>query len=340
MVENYDSEAPQIIKDFMRFIKVNMNHSNKTADEYYLDLRIFFRFMKQERGIAPPDMPFDEIPINDIDLEFVSGIKRTDLNNYIDYLRNERVVHEGTAKESKGLSAASTQRKIACLKSFYNYLCEKTEKLTINPTMGLIVPRIKKHLPSYFTQEESFKLLSSVEGRHEKRDFCILIIALSCGLRVSEIVGIDVQDIRTSAGNQFLNIVGKGGKERQVFLNKVCIDAINDYLSIRETEYKPETGHEDALFLSQQHKRISVDAVQNLVKKAEKDAGLRKYSPHKLRHTAATLMMQNGVDVRTLQELLGHSKLATTEIYCHVNEDALRTASRANPISRFSKEDT
>jgi site-specific recombinase XerD len=149
-------------------------------------------------------------------------------------------------------------------------------------------------------------------------------------------VSIDVQDLRLNTGSPFLNIIGKGRKERQVFLNDACLDAIETYLTVRDS-YAPEKGHEDALFLSRKHKRMSVDAVQAMVKKSMKEAGLRPFSPHKLRHTSATLMLQNGVDVRTLQELLGHANLSTTQVYTHVNSDNLRIASRANPISKVKR---
>lgn len=334
---NYRTDAPMVIKDFLRFQKRNKDHSDKTIDEYFFDLRTFFRFIKMDRGAVPTDTPFDEIDISDVNLELIKGITKVDINSYVDYLRSDRIVNEGSIKETQGLSAAATQRKVACLKSFFAYYYETLNKLDRDPTLGVIVPKIKKTLPKYLTENESFRLLDAVKGINEERDYCILLLFLASGIRVSEIVGINVQDVsraREEKDSSFLKIVGKGKKERQVFLSPACVEAIEDYLAVREQKYAPEKGHEHALFLSRKHARMSVDAVQDMVKKTMLAAGLNPYSPHKLRHTAATLMLQNGVDVRTLQEVLGHASLSTTQIYTHVDADALRTASRANPLSK------
>lgn len=333
---DYRAEAPQIVKDFLRAQKTIHNHSDKTINEYFLDLRTFFRYMKCERATAPPDVPFDEIDIKDITLEFAAAITKIDINNYVDYLRSDRVANKGARNESIGLAASTTQRKIACLKSFFSYLCEETEQIDKNPTLGVVTPKAEKRLPAYLTEEESLRLLAAIEGLNAERDYCIILLFLISGIRVSEICNIDVTDISFSADQYFLTIFGKGKKQRQVYLSESCVEAINDYLAVRESLYKPEE-HETALFLSRHHKRISVDAVQLLVRRAMKAAGLRDFSPHKLRHTAATLMLQNGVDVRTLQEVLGHQNLNTTQIYTHINSDALRVAASANPISRAKK---
>lgn len=330
---DYRLEAPPIIKDFLHFEK-NIDHSDGTIEEYFLDLRTFFRFMKQERGIAPADTPFDEIPIGDIDIDFIKGISKIDINNYISYLRSDRAVNEGTPTETRGLSPATTQRKIACLKSFFGFLCETMGTLQANPTHGVVVPRTKKTLPQFLTLKESNQLLDSVKGINEERDYCILLLMLTCGLRISEVRGINISDLRLDPEESFLRIVGKGRKERQVYLNEACIESIKDYLNVREEKYKPDELYKDALFLSRKHARIGVATIQDLVEKHIKTAGLPPRSPHKLRHTAATLMLQNGVDVRTLQTVLGHKNLNTTQIYTHVNEESLRVASRANPLSR------
>ena len=136
-----------------------------------------------------------------------------------------------------------------------------------------------------------------------------------------------------------MTITGKGNKQRQIYLEDACLDALEDYIAIRESRYRPKEGHEKALFLSRLHLRMSVDAVQAMVKHTLLAAGLspKKYSAHKLRHTAATLMLQNGVDVRTLQEILGHENLNTTQIYTHVDSDSLRVAAKANPLSKPRK---
>lgn len=331
----YKDGAPAPVLDFLRYIELNLGHSSKTAEEYYLDLRTFFRFMKQERGIAGTDTPFDEIDISDIDKDFIEGIRKTDIYNFIDYLRGYRTGHMD-GHETVGLATTTTKRKLATLKSFFSYLATGVEIISSDPCAGIVMPKIPQAVvPKYFTEKEAMKLLNSVSGINEARDYCIVLIFLTCGVRVSEIVGINLQDLKLDdSDQQFLTIRGKGNKERQVFLSDACVDAINDYLRIREDTYQPDWQSKSALFLSRKHNRMSVDAVQMMVKKATKRAGLQELSPHKLRHTAATIMVQNGVDIRTIMDVLGHEDLSTTQIYTHCSDGQLRVAVRANPLSK------
>lgn len=333
---DYRTDAPPIVKEFLRFLKTGKNLSDKTINEYFLDLRTFLRFMKLERAIVDPDTRFDEIDVTDIDLNFVRGIRKVDINSYIHYLRSDRIINEGSKKEKQGLSAVSSQRKIACIKSFFAYCTETADLIDKDPSTSVIFPKEPPKLPAYLSEEECYKLLNSIEGTYADRDYCIILFFLTSGLRVSELVSIDIQDLQTEKDNYFLKVKGKGGKERQVYLSEACINAALKYLETRSNS-KQGSPKSDALFLSRRNDRMSVDAVQKLVKKAMRAAGLREYSPHKLRHTAATLMLQNGVDVRTVQEVLGHDNLSTTQIYTHVNSPMLREASRANPISRIGK---
>ena len=293
--------------------------------------------MKRQRGLVEDGTPFDDIQIKDLDMNFVKDITRQDIMDFIEYLRMDRIAYEGTAREENGISPTSARRKLSCLKAFFNYLCVHKEALTVDPTQGVIAPKLAKTLPKYFTEDQSLKLLGAISGRNEERDYAIILLALTCGLRVSEIAGINLSDLRIEDGENFLTIRGKGAKERQVYLTDACIEAMKDYIDVREISYHPEKKHENALFLSQKHSRISTDAVAALVRKACLKAGVTPLSPHKLRHTAATLMLQNGVDVRVLMDVLGHSSLSTTQRYTHVADDALRVASEANPMSRVKK---
>lgn len=341
---DYRTDAPQIVKDFLRYEKRNRNLRDKTIDEYYLDLRLFFRFMKQERGIAPADTPFDDLPIDDIDIAFVRGINKQDVNNYIDYLRSDR---EGLATKNRelkngqklGLEATTTRRKLVSIRTFFNYLVTVTDQMETNPVIGAVAPKLTETLPEYLTQEESIALLKSIEGPQSDRDYCIILFSLCCGLRVSEVVGIDIPDIRMIENDQvaYLHIRGKGGKHREVFLPQNCIEALNAYLETRDS-YKPKEDAEDALFLSQKHERISPRAVQRLVEKATKQASIRRISPHKLRHTAATMMLSQGVDIRSIQEILGHKAISTTQRYTHVASSELRQSiERGNPLSSVTR---
>lgn len=332
------SEASPVIADFIVFLQTNENKSKKTIEEYYLDLRMFFRFLKRDRGAAPADTPFDDIPINDISIDLIRNITKADINNFVYYLRAERTTNAYSAQYGEhNLGVAAAKRKIACLKTFFGYLCEATGQLDKNPTLGVSTPGEGQHIPVYLSESDCRKLLSSISGTNEARDYCIILIFLTCGLRVSELAQLNVQDIRgDEEEGQFISFAGKGGKSRQVFLSAACVSAIKDWLEIRPT-YNPLDSDKNALFLSRKHNRISVDAVQALVKSATAKAGVKTVSPHKLRHTAATLMLENGVDTRTLQEVLGHSNLNTTQIYTHVNSSALRVATAANPVSRMGR---
>ena len=325
------SDAPQILRDFLIYHETIRGHSKATVDEYYLDLRTFFRFLKLSRGLVPRTTELDEISIADVDVPFVASVTLAEVYDFLAYLARDRVKQANSPEPEYGLSASSRARKISAIRSFFKYLTMKAKLLDENPVQDLDSPKIPKTLPRYLTLEESQRLLSAVEGKNRERDYCILCIFLNCGLRISEIVGLNVSDYR----GESLRVVGKGNKERTVYLNDACRDAIDRYLEVRKLLAPPRVT---AMFLSNRRARISCDSIQVMVKKNLTKAGLDAslYSAHKLRHTAATLMLQNGVDVRTLQEVLGHENLNTTQIYTHIDNAELRTAADANPLSSFS----
>ncbi len=287
---DYRTEAPSLIREFLTYHETIQGHSRKTVDEYYLDLRSFFRFMKLEKGKAPRTAQLDEISIDDVDIELVRSITLTDVYAYMSYLTRDR-----------SLGAAARARKIATIRSFYKYLTNKAKLLPENPMQDLDSPRLKKSLPRYLQYNESIQLLESVDGPNKERDYCILTLFLNCGLRISELVSLNMTDIR----EEQLRILGKGNRERILFLNGACRQAISDWMTVRGTQAIID---KNALFITRKHTRITRAAVHKLVKKHLLEAGLdsSQYSSHKLRHTAATLMLQNGLDVRILQEVLGH----------------------------------
>ena len=326
---DYRSEAPEIIKEFLSYHEVVKGHSIKTVDEYFLDLRTFIRFIKQKRNLSPKAQPFDEIIINDVDLSFFATVTKTDIYDFMSFLSRDRATKPRSYDKEFGLSAGSRARKLAALKSLYKYLTIKTEKLKNNPLEAFDAPKTRRTLPKYLSLDESKALLSNVSGRNTIRDVCILTLFLNCGIRISELVGLNLSDIRVDN----LRVLGKGNKERVVYLNDSSAAAINSYLSIRA-----KMGVDcPALFLSEQKQRITRATVHRLVKLHLGEAGIdsSSYSAHKLRHTAATLMLKNGVDVRTLQELLGHEHINTTEIYTHIENTDLRIAAAANPLAGF-----
>lgn len=328
MAIDYRSDSPQILLDFLSYHETIRAHSKRTVDEYYLDMRNFFRYLKQIRDPALRSKNLDEIDILDVDLPFIRTITLTDIYGYLTYLSRDRAVHQNSEISNKGLNAASRARKLATIRSFFNYLCNKMHLLEENPCKDIDTPKQMKSLPRYLTLDESLSLLEAVDGQNRERDYCILTLFLNCGLRISELIGLNLSDIQDDA----VRVLGKGNKVRIVYLNQACKDALERYLTVR----RPITGKDrDALFLSERNQRISRSMVNALVKKHLSAAGLdsTRYSSHKLRHTAATLMLQNGVDVKAVQEVLGHEHLNTTEIYTHIDNESLRVAAKANPLS-------
>lgn len=314
-------QLPVYVADFINYIITIQGKSLNTAKEYFYDLRTFFRFIKVHKKLVPvKDINFNDIIVSDLDIDTIKKISLSDLYAFMSYISINR-----------DNSASSRARKVACLRSFFNYLNKKAMLIDSNPASELESPKARKRLPKYLDIDESMALLNVVDGPFKERDLAILILFLNCGLRLSELVNINISDIRDDK----LTVIGKGNKERTIYLNKSCINAINNYLKVR-----PVDGVKDknALFLSKRKQRISTKTVQFLVKKHLNNAGLdtSKYSVHKLRHTAATLMYKYGnVDIRALQSILGHQSIATTEIYTHVDDNTLRDAIDSNPLSSF-----
>ncbi|MFT8889961.1 MAG: tyrosine recombinase XerC [Ethanoligenens sp.] len=314
---------PKSVKDFLVYMETIKGKSPNTVREYANDLRTFFRFIKQMRSLVPKEMPFAEITIDDVDLSFLASITLADIYEYLYYITNER---------KNG--AATRSRKVSSLRSFYNYLCERTGVLHENPTRNLEAPKPKKSLPKYLTLEESMEFLNDIGGEFATRDYCIMTLFLNCGMRLSELVGLNLSDIRSST----MTVTGKGNKQRTIYLNEACLQALETYLKQRPCD---SVKDRDALFLSKRLQRISPKTVQWIVQKNLERAGLgnRGLSTHKLRHTAATLLYQHGgVDVRVLQEILGHENLNTTEIYTHLSDKQLQDAADHSPLAHFSKQ--
>lgn len=317
------NEASQIVKDYLLFMQTVKGKSPKTVDEYFIDLRTFFRFIKVHKKLVDASTPFENIKVDDVDLAFVKSITLNDAYEFMNFLVRER------------MNGASTRaRKTSSIKSFFNYLTVKKHLLEYDPVKELESPKRKKTQPKYLTLEESINLLNAVDGKHKERDYCIITLFLNCGMRLSELVGINITDIRPDSS---LRLLGKGNKERVIYLNSACTSAIEDYLRVR-----PMDGviDKNALFISAHNKRMSPKTVQALVYKYLEKIGLdsQGYSCHKLRHTAATLMYQHGgVDTLVLKEILGHENLGTTQIYTHLNTKQKQDAVNSNPLSKVKK---
>ncbi len=329
------SDAPVILREFLSYHETIKGQSRRTVQEYYLDLRMFLRFMKLMKNDMPYDTDLDTISIRDIDLDFIRSISVTDVYDFLSYLSNDRVILENTRSESVGLEPSSRSRKLSAIKSFYKYLTVRTRMLDENPVKDLEYPKIRRSLPKYLTLEQSSKLLQAVHGVNEVRDFAILMIFLNCGVRISELVGLNLSDVYDDR----LRVVGKGNKERFVYMGSTCQAAIARYCS-EVRSHIDGISDNPALFISRDKNRMSTSAVHRLVKKHLAAAGIdaTQFSAHKLRHTAATLMLSGGVDVKTVQEVLGHEHLNTTEIYTHIENTELKIAAEANPIAHLDLE--
>ena len=319
---SFIDEAPQIIKDYLFYMQTVKGKSQKTVDEYYIDLRTFFRFIKLQRGLVPNDSEFENISISDVNLELVKTVTLNDAYEFMNYIQRER--------KNQNVTRA---RKCSSLKGYFNYLATKKCVLDSNPVEQLEVPKKKKSLPKYLTLEQSLELLNAVDGDYKERDYCILTLFLNCGLRVSEMASLNYTDIHQ---DDTMRVVGKGNKERIIYLNSACVSAIENYMRV------PVDGVKDkyALFISRNHRRMSVKTIQAMVYKYLEKIGLNAqgYSCHKLRHTAATLMYQyGGVDIRVLKDVLGHENLGTTEIYTHLSSEQMKNAAEKNPLSKVKQ---
>jgi len=315
-------DIPLILEDYLNYMETIKGVSPNTVKEYFFDLRTFFRFIKLRYKFTDSNMNFEEINISDIDLDLIKKINIQDLHAYISYADKKR---------DNGNFAKS--RKVASLRSFFDYLYSKVNLIVKNPAEALEFPKTENRHPVYLTLEQSELLLNTVlENKNEeyrKRDYAIIMLFLNCGLRLSELSSIDIDKIKD---NDTLSIIGKGNKERTIFINEACILAINDYIKIRPKD----PIDEKALFISKRKNRMSNRAIQHMIDRYLEKSGLDTsiYSTHKLRHTAATLMYKYGnVDIRALQEILGHESVSTTQIYTHIDNERLRDAIKSNPLA-------
>lgn len=319
-----EKDNPPYLNDFLDYMITIQNKSPNTIKEYNYDLATFLRFLKIHFNLTS-ETELKNIKFNDVSIELLKQVTLEDLHSFLGYLT-----------KNFNSKATTRSRKVSSLRIFFNYLCQQKGLLQINPTQNLETPKIGKRLPKYLSLDDSKKLLSvaaNEDNRNSERNYAITTLFLNCGMRLSELVGININDIRFEDWQ--MTVIGKGNKERTIYLNKACIHSIQNYLNVRPKKGLSSDG-EKALFLSERKQRISKRAVQQIIYSELRQAGLdtTKYSVHKLRHTAATLMYQYGnVDIRALQELLGHESISTTEIYTHVSNQQVRNAVESNPLA-------
>ena len=317
--QEYLNDCPDYLLSFLTDLTLIRDRAPRTEEAYYTDIRTFLRYLKVKNRLVDDSFPFSKITIADVDISYIQKFSLSDAYDYLGYLKNVR-----------NNSTATRARKTSALKQFFTFLYKKAHLIDKDPLIDLELPRVKNKLPKFLSLDECKELLSNVNSSHQQRDFCILVLFLNCGMRLSELVGLNIRDY--SRQNRTLRLFGKGRKERIVYLNNACVTALDDYLKVR-----PDVPSEpDAIFLSRNKKRIDKRRVQQIVEESLLQAGLanRGVSTHKLRHTAATLMYQHGnVDTLVLKNILGHKSIATTEIYTHLSDNQLKDAADSSPLS-------
>ncbi len=319
-------DNPEYLNSFLDYSITILNKSPNSIKEYNYDLATFLKYIKIHFGLTN-ETDFSKITIKDIDLNTIKKITLDDIHAFVSYLATEL--------RSK---SATRARKVSSIRIFFKYLSAKAKLIDTNPAQNLETPKQEKRMPKYLTLDDSKKLLDvagNEDNRNCERDYAITTLFLNCGMRLSELVNINIKDIKFDDCK--MTVIGKGNKERTIYLNNACMRAVKEYLAIRPKE-GVKYDSKDALFLSERRERISNRTVQYIIKNELRKAGLdtNKYSVHKLRHTAATLMYQYGnVDIRALQELLGHASISTTEIYTHVENERVRNAVESNPLANI-----
>lgn len=315
------SDCPKLVKEYLLYLETIKGRSVKTVNGYCIDLKTFFRFIKLHYKLVSDDIEFSKIDISDIDISLIKKISLSDLYEFLHFSISDR-----------SNSAVTRARKVSSIRGFFKHLTNNLNLIEENPAKNLELPSSKKSLPKFLTLEQSIELLESIDGNNKTRDYCIITLFINCGMRLSELVGINLSDIRDNT----LRLLGKGNKERIVYLNQACIDAIAEYLKVRNQ--LKVIKDKNALFLTKNGTRIGNRSVEKIVEANLKKAGLSNMgiSPHKLRHTAATIMYQHGnVDIRVLKEILGHVNVGTTEIYTHVSSKQLENAAQSTPLSKI-----
>ena len=317
-------QIPKILRDFLIYLTTIKGKSMRTRKEYEYDLVVFFRFLKAIYNDIDPSQ-IDKIEIDDIKIDLIKEITLEDIYMFLEYCETQR-----------NNSASSRARKAATIKSFFKYLKGKRRLIEENPTEELESPKTGKRRPIYMSLDESKQFLGGIKkNKHYYRNYCMMMFFLNLGIRVSELCSLNLNSIQENV----LRVSGKGDKERTVFLNKVCLESLEAYLEKERCQIK---GHQEnnALFLSQKGTRLTRQTIAKLVKQINISSGLEKekLTPHKLRHTSATLMYKNGADIRSLQHILGHSSVSTTQIYTHVEDKEIRQAIDSNPFNRIARQ--
>lgn len=321
----YLEQCSPLLREYLGYMETVKGRSEQTMNEYFTDLRSFFRWLKQKRGLVPPKTDWQDISIADVEAPLLKSVTLNDAYEYMNFVKND--CQNG---------AKTRARKTVALRMFFRYVTDYRHLLDTNPLQNLETPKGKKALPKYLSLQQSEQLLQAVDGPFAERDYCMLTLLLNCGLRRAELAALNIGDI---GQDRSLRVIGKGNKERILYLNDACWEALQNYLRVRPVD-GVSREHKNALFYSRLRQRITLQGVHYVVKGyLAKVPGAEQLSTHKLRHTAATLMYRYGhVDIRVLQEVLGHENLGTTEIYTHLSGEQIKSAAMANPLAHETRQ--
>jgi tyrosine recombinase XerC len=280
------------IEKFIRYLEIEKNYSAYTVLNYRLDLADFAKFLGETA---------------------VEKVDYLTLRKYLAHLKEKNVTNR------------TVNRHLSSLRSFFRFLTREG-LVKANPILSLSSPKQEKHLPLFLTEEEVVKLIDAVLPKDERglRDRAVLETFYSTGMRISELSGLARDDIDFIGG--IIKVMGKGKKERLVPIGDKALSALRDYLEKRKKD-------SDSIFLNKSGRRITTRGVRNIVDKYIRLAGIRHgVSPHTLRHSFATHLLNRGADLRSVQELLGHANLSTTQIYTHLTTDKLKSVyDKAHP---------
>lgn len=325
----YQNQNPEFLNNYLKYKGYIEFDAKTTVNEAYFDLRTLFRYIKlylydKDKLETITKEEFKTISIKDVTIHDLSRVNHFVIEKYIIFLSNTL---ENTAK--------TRNKKLASTKRFFEFL-EINNLITISPAKGLSCARVEKRIPKHLELNECKELLAKTINSEEK--YKIRNYAINCSLRLSELVNIDLTDLKIDDSEQTLKVHGKGNKERLIYLNSAVCEAITCYLKIRPSLEKDNKDY-NALFLSARNKRISNRMVQtiikeNLMKIIDENKHPEEYHTHTLRHSGATLLYnENDIDIFVLKKILGHECLAATEIYTHVSDKKLKNIMETCTIS-------
>lgn len=292
--------------DFLEFLKYEKKYSSLTVNNYKRDIEYFFLFLNDKN---------------------ITDLKKVDyqiLRKYLIHLHNHQY------------SKKTISRYISSLRTFFKFLFNESI-ITSNPTILISNPKLDKKLPNFLYTNDLEKLLQApnIENFLGIRDSLILELLYSTGIRVSELVNIKIKDI--DINERKIKILGKGSKERYVLFGNLCCKKLNKYLT--ESRYILDKKNNDFLLLNNRGEKITTRFIELMIKKYQKNVGISvKVTPHTLRHTFATHLLEGGADLKTVQELMGHESLSSTQVYTHITSERLRNVYlKSHPRSRISR---